>query len=63
MRFAKAQCVPQTEQTDVIVVGAGIAGLVTTYELTLAGKTVLLLDQEPEQSMGGQAFWSFGACS
>jgi len=52
--------VPQTEQTDVIVVGAGIAGLVTTYELTLAGKTVLLLDQEPEQSMGGQAFWSFG---
>jgi uncharacterized protein len=50
----------QREQADVIVVGAGIAGLVTTYELTLAGKTVMLLDQEPEQSLGGQAFWSFG---
>ena len=24
------------------------------------GKSVLLLDQEPEQSLGGQAFWSLG---
>lgn len=48
------------EQSDVIVVGAGIAGLVTAYELTEAGKSVLLLDQEPEQNLGGQAFWSFG---
>ncbi|MCA9775806.1 MAG: FAD-binding dehydrogenase [Candidatus Eremiobacteraeota bacterium] len=47
-------------QADVIVVGAGIAGLVAAYELTQAGKTVLLLDQEGEQNMGGQAFWSFG---
>lgn len=45
---------------DVIVVGAGLAGLVATAEIADRGKKVLLLDQEPEQSMGGQAFWSFG---
>lgn len=45
---------------DVIVVGAGLAGLVATAELADAGKKILLLDQEPESSMGGQAWWSFG---
>ncbi|WP_250036339.1 FAD-binding dehydrogenase [Paractinoplanes maris] len=45
---------------DVIVVGAGLAGLVATAELAAAGRSVVLLDQEPEQSLGGQAFWSFG---
>ena len=45
---------------DVIVVGAGLAGLVATAELADRGKRVLLVDQEGEQSLGGQAFWSFG---
>jgi predicted oxidoreductase len=45
---------------DVIVVGGGLAGLVATAELAAAGKRVLLLDQEPEASLGGQAFWSLG---
>ncbi|KAA0562247.1 FAD-binding dehydrogenase [Bacillus sp. CH30_1T] len=45
---------------DVIVVGAGLAGLVATAEIADAGKKVLLLDQEPETSLGGQAWWSFG---
>src|SRR3954453_1673275 len=45
---------------DAIVVGAGLAGLVATAELADAGRRVILLDQEPEQSLGGQAFWSFG---
>jgi predicted oxidoreductase len=45
---------------DVIVVGAGLAGLVATAELAAAGRRVVLLDQEPESSLGGQAFWSFG---
>ena len=45
---------------DVIVVGAGLAGLVATAELADAGRRVLLVDQEPEGSLGGQAFWSFG---
>ncbi len=45
---------------DVIVIGGGLAGLVATCELVEAGRKVILLDQEPEQSLGGQAFWSFG---
>ncbi|MFI0794430.1 FAD-binding dehydrogenase [Micromonospora rubida] len=45
---------------DVIVVGAGLAGLVAATEAADAGRTVLLLDQEPEQNLGGQAWWSFG---
>jgi predicted oxidoreductase len=45
---------------DAIVVGAGLAGLVATAELVDAGKRVVLVDQEPEASFGGQAFWSFG---
>jgi uncharacterized protein len=47
-------------EADVIVVGAGLAGLVATAELTDAGKRVLVLDQEPEASFGGQAWWSLG---
>jgi len=49
-----------TSEHDAIVVGAGLSGLVATSELADAGKRVLLLDQEPEASLGGQAFWSFG---
>ncbi len=45
---------------DVIIVGAGLAGLVAAAELVDAGKKVIVLDQEPEASLGGQAFWSFG---
>ncbi|MGL4289420.1 MAG: FAD-binding protein, partial [Phreatobacter sp.] len=45
---------------DVIVVGGGLAGLVATAELVAAGRKVILLDQEGEQNLGGQAFWSFG---
>ena len=45
---------------DAIIVGAGLAGLVAAAELVEAGKRVIVLDQEPEQSLGGQAFWSLG---
>ena len=45
---------------DAIVIGAGLAGLAATAELARAGRRVLLLDQESESNMGGQAFWSFG---
>ncbi len=47
-------------QADVIVVGGGLAGLVAATEIADAGKRVIVLDQEGEQSLGGQAFWSFG---
>jgi predicted oxidoreductase len=46
--------------TDAIVIGAGLAGLVAACELVDAGKRVTILEQEPPQSLGGQAFWSFG---
>ncbi|MHA0039661.1 FAD-binding dehydrogenase [Deinococcus sp. PESE-13] len=45
---------------EVIVVGAGLAGLVAAAELADAGRRVLVLDQEGEQNLGGQAHWSFG---
>lgn len=47
-------------QADIIVVGAGLAGLVAAAEAADRGRSVLLLDQEGEQSLGGQAFWSLG---
>jgi len=47
-------------EADAIVIGAGLAGLVATAELVAAGKHVILLEQEPEASFGGQAWWSFG---
>ncbi|MDO5659195.1 MAG: FAD-binding dehydrogenase [Paracoccus sp. (in: a-proteobacteria)] len=46
--------------TDIIIVGGGLAGLVAATEAAEAGRRVTLLDQEPEQSLGGQAFWSLG---
>src|SRR5256885_3100042 len=45
---------------DVIVVGAGLAGLAATAELAHAGRHVMLLELEPAPWLGGQAFWSFG---
>ncbi|MDI1290939.1 MAG: FAD-binding protein, partial [bacterium] len=45
---------------DAIVVGGGLAGLVATAELADAGRKVILLEQEPESNLGGQAFWSLG---
>ncbi|MGO1838700.1 MAG: FAD-binding dehydrogenase [Candidatus Microbacterium stercoravium] len=46
--------------TDVIVVGAGLAGLVAAAEAADRGKRIILVDQEGEQSLGAQAWWSFG---
>jgi predicted oxidoreductase len=50
----------ETFKPDVIVVGAGLAGMVAAHEAVLRGRRVLLLDQEGPQSLGGQAFWSLG---
>ena len=47
-------------KADVIVIGAGLAGLVAATELAEAGKRVVIVDQEPRQNLGGQAFWSLG---
>ncbi len=49
-----------SQDADAIVVGAGLAGLVAACELADAGRRVIVLDQEGEQNLGGQAFWSLG---
>jgi predicted oxidoreductase len=45
---------------DVIVVGAGLAGLVSTLELLRSGNSVLLLDRCRPQELGGLAREAFG---
>lgn len=47
-------------QADVIIVGGGLAGLTAAAELADRGKSVMIVDQEPEGFLGGQAFWSLG---
>ena len=49
-----------SQDADVIVIGAGLAGLVAAGEIAAAGKRVVLLDQEPGAGLGGQAHWSLG---
>lgn len=46
--------------SDVIIIGSGLSGLVTAVTAARAGRRVLIIDREGEQSIGGQAFWSFG---
>src|SRR5689334_3592276 len=48
------------DAADVIIVGAGLAGLVAAAEIADGGRRVIVVEQEPEQSLGGQAFWSLG---
>src|ERR1700761_6792541 len=51
---------PAGGMADVIVVGAGLAGLVAACEVVDRGRSVLIVDQENAATIGGQAFWSFG---
>lgn len=48
------------EETDVLIIGGGLAGLVAANTLVERGKQVVIVDQESENSLGGQAFWSLG---
>ncbi|WP_150122254.1 FAD-dependent oxidoreductase, partial [Sulfitobacter sp. HI0129] len=49
-----------SKKFDVIIVGAGLAGMVAAHQAVLRGRRVLMLDQEGPQSLGGQAYWSLG---
>jgi uncharacterized protein len=49
-----------TSDADAIIIGAGLAGLVAAAELADRGRRVVILEQEGENSIGGQAFWSLG---
>ncbi|HWI30380.1 MAG TPA: FAD-binding dehydrogenase [Microbacterium sp.] len=46
--------------TDVLVIGWGLSGLVAASEAIMAGRRVIIVDQEPRTNLGGQAWWSFG---
>ena len=58
--FHHLQNIMSSETKPVIIVGAGLAGLVAAFELAERKIPVLLIDQENEQNLGGQAFWSLG---
>lgn len=45
---------------DVVIIGAGLAGLTACHELVAAGRRVIVLEQENAHNLGGQAHWSFG---
>lgn len=47
-------------KADVVIVGAGLAGIVTAIELLDQGKKVLILDRDKKENIGGLAIWSFG---
>lgn len=50
----------QGMNVDVVIVGGGLAGLAAAHELAQRGRRSVILDQEGEQTLGGQAFWSLG---
>ncbi|MFG6401606.1 FAD-binding dehydrogenase [Microbacterium sp. P04] len=50
----------RTYDTDVLIIGWGLAGLVAAHESLAAGRRVVIVDQEPRTNVGGQAWWSFG---
>ena len=50
----------QTYQTEILIVGGGLAGMVTAIGLLDAGKKVMILDRDVESELGGLAKWSFG---
>lgn len=47
-------------QSDVLVIGGGLAGLVTAIECLRAGKSVTLVDRDTPERLGGLALWAFG---
>lgn len=59
-RPAEQRTPHRAEAADALIIGAGLAGLTAACELLDAGKRVIILEQEPRASLGGQAWWSFG---
>ncbi|EAW13211.1 FAD-binding dehydrogenase [Aspergillus clavatus NRRL 1] len=49
-----------SSEEPVIIVGAGLAGLVAAYELSQRNIHTIIVDQENAANLGGQAFWSLG---
>ncbi|MBY6034249.1 FAD-dependent oxidoreductase [Marinobacter daepoensis] len=51
---------PNTVNSDVLIAGGGLAGLVTALEALRAGKSVALVDRDTPERLGGLALWAFG---
>ena len=47
-------------QAEVLVIGGGLAGIVTALALLRAGKRVTLVDRDTPERFGGLALWAFG---
>ena len=47
-------------QSDVLVIGGGLAGIVTALEALRAGRRVTLVDRDTPERFGGLALWAFG---
>ncbi|MYN03228.1 FAD-dependent oxidoreductase [Pseudoduganella sp. DS3] len=50
----------QVIQSDVLVVGGGLAGLVAALECLQAGQRVTVVDRDSRERLGGLARWAFG---
>ena len=48
------------QQSDVVIVGAGIAGLVAAHECLERGKSVTIIDRHGAENVGGLARTAFG---
>jgi uncharacterized protein len=48
------------QQSDVLIIGGGISGIVAAQELLEAGKSVMILDRDSADNFGGLARESFG---
>ncbi|MBD9372372.1 FAD-dependent oxidoreductase [Rhizobium sp. ARZ01] len=50
----------KVNRSDVLVVGGGLAGIVTALESLRAGRSVTLVDRDTPERFGGLALWAFG---
>ncbi len=46
--------------SDILVIGGGLAGIVTALEALRAGQRVTLVDRDTPERLGGLALWAFG---
>ncbi len=54
------QAMTSAVRTDVVVVGGGLAGIVTALECLKAGRHVTVVDRDTPERLGGLALWAFG---
>ncbi|MDT8990289.1 FAD-binding protein [Curvibacter sp. APW13] len=50
----------QAIQSDLVVAGGGLAGIVTALEALRAGQRVTIVDRDTPERFGGLALWAFG---